>query len=201
MTDYLSYEISTLLKQKNSKKSIEESLFDSLSYKLNNIVWKDYDYNEFFETIPVKNKLTKRDLDSLGKVNVYSATSDNYGIIGSTSIPAEFSVDSENSVYICFGDHTRTFSIIYNDFSVMDNVKVLRPKYKISKKSLLFIISSWKKSIPYLGYSRHWSLAKKSKIKIPVTKENEIDFKTMDNIISSLERNDIEKIKDYYENR
>ena len=69
----------------------------------------------------------------------------------------------------------------------MDNVKVLAMKEILSIKILLFIISSWKKCIPNLGYSRHWSLAKNILFDLPIKKNKEIDFDFINRFIAELE--------------
>ncbi|EJF06229.1 type I restriction modification DNA specificity protein [Thiovulum sp. ES] len=78
----------------------------------------------------------------------------------------------------------------------MDNVKVLSPKQKFSIKIILFITSAWKKTIPDKGYSRHWSFAKDVFFKLP-TKNGEIDFEFMENFISKIESERIEKLENY----
>ncbi|MDE3989609.1 restriction endonuclease subunit S [Glaesserella parasuis] len=92
-----------------------------------------------------------------------------------------------------FGDHTRTFNIATKSFSILDNVKVLKPLQRVSLRQLLFIISSWKKEIPDLGYARHWKIAKEVKLSLPIKpnansdKLAQIDFDFMENFISQLE--------------
>ena len=63
----------------------------------------------------------------------------------------------------------------------------MKPLKEISLKQLLFVVSSWKKEIPNLGYARHWKIAKIQKISLPVKKDREIDFAFMEDFISQLE--------------
>ena len=63
----------------------------------------------------------------------------------------------------------------------------MKPLKEISLKQLLFVVSSWKKEIPNLGYARHWKIAKTQKISLPVKKDREIDFAFMEDFISQLE--------------
>jgi hypothetical protein len=100
-------------------------------------------------------------------------------------------------MYIIFGDHTRSFNIATKKFSVMDNVKVLAPEDILSIKVLIFIISSWKRCIPNIGYARHWGLAKNSLFNLPIIKNNEIDFKFMEDFITKLEKEQINKVDVY----
>lgn len=126
-----------------------------------------------------------------GKIPVYSSESSNAGICGYTESEPHFIITQENSMYVIFGDHTRTLNIAKESFCIKDNVKVLIPKYK-NIEILLFIFSVWLKTIPNLGYARHWKVAKKSLISLPVLpscNENkfEIAFEYMESYIKELE--------------
>lgn len=141
--------------------------------------------------------LTKSDLNSVGEIPVYSSESTNNGIVGYTKNFPEFIIDEENSIYIVFGDHTRSFNIATDSFCVMDNVKVLSINKIISIKVLLYIITSWKKCIPNLGYSRHWSLAKNVQFNLPVVKKGIIDFDFIESLIAKLEIEQIRNLESY----
>ena len=168
-----------------------------LNKKLENVEWGKFSYNVLFKLCAVKNMLTKFSLDDDGKVPVYSSESTNNGIIGYTKNEPEFIVNKENPIYIIFGDHTRSFNIATDSFCVTDNVKVLSVKEVCSIKVLLCIISSWKKCIPNIGYSRHWSLAKNIQFNLPISKNGKIDFEFMENFIADLETERIKKLEDY----
>ncbi len=140
----------------------------------------------------VRKKLSKLKIDETAEFPVYSAESSNNGIVGYINNP-EFICDEKNPIYINFGDHTRNFNIATKSFSVLDNVKVLLPKIN-NIRVLQFIISSWKKQIPNLGYSRHWKLAKESSIPLPI-KDGEIDFKFMEEFIAELEAERIAELE------
>ena len=142
----------------------------------------------------IKKMLSKSDLEKNGKIPVYSSDTSNNGIIGYTNIDAEFIVSEENPIYLVFGDHTRSLNIVFHSFNVTDNVKVLSLKDSYSIKILLYIISSWQKGVPNLGYSRHWSIAKKVLFKVPV-KNGVIDFAFMENFIAELEAERIAELE------
>lgn len=151
----------------------------------------------------ISKMLSKVDLSDNFKYPAYSSDSMNNGIIGYTNKP-EFICSDTNPVYITFGDHTITFNIAKKSFSVLDNVKVLLPLLKNKdEKILLFIISIWKKLIPNLGYSRHWKVAKKCMLKLPIKDENlgdyleNIDFKFMEDFIAELEAQRIAELEAY----
>ena len=152
-----------------------------------------------FTCLTVKHKLSKDAISKDGQFPVYSSETANNGIIGYTEIP-EFNCDSNNPVYVNFGDHTRNFNIATESFSVLDNVKVLRPTINnISISALMFILSSWQKQIPNLGYSRHWKIAKDCYIPIPLTPSREINFAFMENFIAELEAERIAELEAYLE--
>lgn len=159
--------------------------------------WKEFLITDLFELCPVKSKLTKLDLCNTGAVPVYSSETSNNGINGYTDVAAQFIVDEKTPLYLVFGDHTRSMNIVDESFCVMDNVKVLKPKYSVSAEALLYISTVWKKAIPDLGYARHWSVAKDLSIKLPVKESEEIDWKFMEKYIHAIEKIVIKDVVDY----
>ena len=150
--------------------------------------------------------LSKEELSDDFEFPAYSSDSSNNGIIGFTNNP-EFICDDITPVYITFGDHTRTVNIAKKSFSVLDNVKVLKP-FTSNEKYLLFIISSWKKQIPNLGYARHWKVARNCKIQLPLKEKSlafsnpcdnikNIDFDFMESFIRELEEERIRELNAY----
>lgn len=139
--------------------------------------------------------LSKEQTSANFEFPVYSSESENNGIIGFTDNP-EFICDKATPVYITFGDHTRTFNIAQRSFSVLDNVKVLVPCTD-NIKSLLFIVTSWKKQIPNLGYSRHWKVAKTCYIHLPQTTDGKIDFSFMEEFVHELEQSRLRELETY----
>jgi hypothetical protein len=76
----------------------------------------------------------------------------------------------------------------------MDNVKVLTLNSELTINELLYIIASWKKSIPNKGYARHWSIAKKVLFQLPV-KKDEIDFDFIERFVAEIENERILKLE------
>lgn len=155
----------------------------SLNEKLRTVKWGKYRINQLFKTIVIKRKLKGEDIAEKGVFPAYSSDSENNGIVGYYKMP-EFICDSNNPVYVIFGDHTRTMSIARKSFSVLDNVKVLHP-YIDKNNTLLFIFSVWKKQIPNFGYKRHWSIAKKCILELP-EKNGKLDIAFMESFIAEL---------------
>ncbi|ASB51186.1 type II restriction endonuclease subunit R [Alkalitalea saponilacus] len=163
---------------------------------MKNVEWGKYKYDKLFKLCVVKNKLTKLDLEIDGKTPVYSSDSSNNGVIGFTHKVADFLISEDNPIYIVFGDHTISFNIATESFCVMDNVKVLAVNSKLTINELLYIIASWKKSIPNKGYARHWSLAQKVLFHLP-TKNGKIDFDFIESFVSEIENEQILKLENY----
>ena len=115
----------------------------------------------------MSNKLTKATFSPNGFIPAYSSDTQNNGILGYTEQEPTFIVDETQPTYVIFGDHTRTINIVHNSFCVMDNVKVLSPKLNLSDEILLYIKTVWTKSIPVLGYARHWGVAKDVTLSLP----------------------------------
>ncbi|MDP0108027.1 restriction endonuclease [Glaesserella parasuis] len=154
------------------------------------VKWAEYSCSELFQVVSGSKIKNKSELPEIGNYPVYS--SDNNGVVGYTDMPT-YICDENRKFYVVFGDHTRTFNIATKSFSILDNVKVLKPLQRVSLRQLLFIISSWKKEIPDLGYARHWKIAKEVKLSLPIKpnansdKLAQIDFDFMENFISQLE--------------
>lgn len=115
--------------------------------------------------------------------------------MGQTKLNADYIVDQDTPLYLIFGDHTRAMHIATSDFCVMDNVKVLVPKFK-KVEALLFICSAWQKAIPQLGYCRHWTKAQDVKFFLP-TKNGEIDFDFMERFVTELESQRVTELEAY----
>lgn len=130
------------------------------------MIKKVFKVEKLFESKSIKKMLSRSDCIENGIYPVCSSDTNNNGIIGYYNNP-EFIIDAENPVYITFGDHTRTLNIMQQSFSVIDNIKVLKPKIH-NINVLLYIITVWKKQIKDLGYARHWKIAKNCELNLPI---------------------------------
>lgn len=158
---------------------------------LQKVKWGEYRIDQLFQPITVKRKLKIEDISIQGIFPAYSANSENSGIVGYYDKP-EFECCTDNPIYVIFGDHTRTMSIAKKSFSVLDNVKVLKPAVS-NVNVLLFIFSIWRKQIPNLGYKRHWGIAKKCVLSLPV-KNCKLDIEFMDSFIKIIQENQVKKL-------
>lgn len=151
-----------------------------------------YGFGEFritdlFSLQPASEKVSKLEFAPNGKIPAYSSDTRNNGCLGFVNQKPTFYVTEKIPTYLIFGDHTKTTNIVHQDFCVLDNVKVLIPKEKISDEALLYITTAWKKAIPNLGYARHWSIANKVKFKLPII-NNGIDIIYMERYIRATEK-------------
>ena len=168
-------------------------------------VFKEFEVGELFETYTVSKKLTKAALSLNGTVPVYSSDTRNNGVLGYTEQVPTFIVNAVQPTYVIFGDHTRTINIVHESFCVMDNVKVLSPKFDLSDETLLYIKTVWLKGIPVLGYARHWSVAKDVALFLPVKQgtdevnynEDDIDWDYMVTYVRATEKQVIADVVDY----
>ena len=167
---------------------------------------KDFLYSDLFKLLPQAFKVTKLEFSEQGKTPAYSSDTNNNGCLGYVDKEPLYIVTKDCPAYLVFGDHTKTMNIVRRSFCVMDNVKVLMPKIKMSDNILLFITTVWKKSIPDLGYARHWSVAKIAKISLPVIQNSDlnheytiddIDWQHMEDRIKELEEDRIKELDAY----
>ena len=146
--------------------------------------WKEFDVTDFFTVLSGRNKLSNVDIDD-GDTPVYSSNSFNGGIFGYTTKEPDYEISEDIPFYITFGDHTKAVNIADKSFCVMDNVKVLTTKIR-NYNVLYFIITSWLKNVPNLGYARHWSIAEKTKIYLPATSDGQPDWDYMESYMKAV---------------
>ena len=195
--NYLAWEMANVLRNQNSNDMCigqSELSYDKI---FKNIKWKEYRINDLFQIQKVTRMLSKENLNNKFSYPAYSSDSTNNGIVGFTDNP-EFICNVQTPVYVIFGDHTRTMNIARKSFSVLDNVKVLKPFYT-SDKVLLFIFAVWQKQIPNLGYARHWKIAKECVLKLPA-KNNELDIDFIETFIKELETQNINVLQQHISN-
>lgn len=167
---------------------------------------KEFIYSDLFKLLPQAFKVSKLEFTSNGRTPAYSSDTSNNGRLGFVDREPLFSITEKTPVYLVFGDHTKTMNIVHESFCVMDNVKVLLPKFEMSDEVLLYITTAWKKAIPNLGYARHWSVAKTARFELPVMESSDpdheytvddIDYEYMQDRIAELERDRIAELDAY----
>ena len=168
-----------------SEKSLENlKKADDTKHLIDVSGWGEFDVIKFFTVLSGRAKLSNADIDD-GDTPVYSSNSTNGGIFGYTTKSPDYEVNDENPFYITFGDHTKAVNIADKSFCVMDNVKVLTTKIR-NYDVLHFIITSWLRNVPDLGYARHWSKAEKAKIWLPITSTGKPDWQYMEDYMRNI---------------
>lgn len=179
-----------------SEKSLENlKKADNTKHLIDTSMWKEFKVSDFFEVLKGRNKLSNTDIDE-GDTPVYSSNSSNGGVFGYTSKEPDYVIDEDTPFYITFGDHTKAINIAEQSFCVMDNVKVLTSKIRIHNV-LRFIMTSWMCNVPNLGYSRHWSAAKKVIFKLPIDSQGEPDWQYMEDYMRNIEAKTIQTLDSF----
>lgn len=145
--------------------------------------WGEFCVRDFFKVLKGRNKLSITDIND-GNLPVYSSSSKG-GIFGYTTKQPDYLITKDTPLYITFGDHTKAINIAEQNFCVMDNVKVLTTELR-NRNILRFIITSWLKNIPNLGYARHWSKAEMAKIYLPVILDGQPDWAYMESYMKKI---------------
>ena len=181
--DYMESYMKAVMEE--SEKSLENlKKADDTKHLIDVSGWGEFDVIKFFTVLSGRAKLSNADIDD-GDTPVYSSNSTNGGIFGYTTKSPDYEVNDENPFYITFGDHTKAVNIADKSFCVMDNVKVLTSN--ISNYNVLhFIITSWLRNVPDLGYARHWSKAEKAKIWLPITSTGKPDWQYMEDYMRNI---------------
>ncbi len=197
VSDYLTWEVAQILKKDSPKQSLISERIANLEreFKTKGGEFKEFKITDLFLLKTSNQKLSRKNAIKNGKFAIYSADSSNGGICGYCDEAPAFVIDKVHPFYLIFGDHTRAMNIAKENFCIADNIKVLDPIVK-NEKATLYIMSVWKKKIPNLGYSRHWSIAKNINFLLP-TLDGEINFSFMEKFIEELERERVEELDAY----
>ena len=158
------------------------------------MMFKEYRIDEIFDIAAITKRYSKNVLCVGGNIALVGADTNNNGIIGYCNETPTFSINKVCPFYLVFGDHTRSMNILEEDFCVTDNVKVLAP-HAPTIEALLYVVAMWHKSIPNIGYARHWSIAKSVNLSLPSAPSGSPDWAYMEEYIKGIEKKYIENIK------
>ncbi len=156
--------------------------------QMKNVTFKTISIGSLFDIHPTKAyKATNKDLfKEKGNVPVVANSSVDNGIGGWTNLNA-----TEKGNKVVFSDTTTSDSIFYqpNDFVGYPHVQGLYPYCnKWNENSLLYFISCFRKSASGLfNYGNKFTrvIASKMNVRLPVTKNDDIDYDFMENFISA----------------
>ena len=176
-----SYMKKIMEKSEKSLKNLKKS--NCCNHLIDTRSWGKFCVRDFFKVLKGRSKLSITDIND-GNVPVYSSNSKG-GIFGYTTKQPDYLITKDTPLYITFGDHTKAINIAEQSFCVMDNVKVLTTELR-NRNVLRFIITSWLKNIPNLGYARHWSKAEIAKIYLPITLNGQPDWTYMESYMKKV---------------
>lgn len=180
--DYLSYLLVNFKIPNISSKSILNNKIE-----LNTENWNFIEINKIFKVESGRGG-NIYNLELNGKYPYISSISTNNGLIN--FVHAEDSdLHNENTITINrTGSVGETFYQPYKYLASKDRIRVLVPKFKMNKYIAMFLIGIIRLEKYRFNYGRTWgtSRIKESKIKLPVNKNEDLDWQFMEDYIKSL---------------
>ena len=199
VSDYLSWEISTLLKQNTVDEEMGKVL-TPLNEKLKNVEWGEFRIGDLFE-IGTGSLLSSNEL-IYGKIPRISAKSDNNGILGYyDTLENSNARHFENFITVNF--FGTDGGIFYHPYKASIEMKVHTlkiPGHNFNKYTGSFIASALKQSLTGFDYGSQLSSSKLKKLNLKIllpTKNGKIDFAFMVRFVAKLENERILKLEEY----
>lgn len=145
--------------------------------------WKWFKLNNLFE-IKKGKRLTKANMTE-GKTPFIGSIDSNNGY---REFIGQEPIHEGNTITVNYNGSVAEAFYQPHAFFASDDVNVLYPKFEMNKYIALFIISLIKQEKYRFNYGRKWHMdrMKDSKIKLPVNRIDEPDFKFMETFIKSL---------------
>lgn len=167
--------------------SIYEGLSEPLikkNLKLNTDNWKWFSYDLLFDIERGKGP-RKKDLDGKGNVPFVTASDKNNGWTAFTSYEP---IHKGNTIGVNRNGSVAESFYQPVPFCSTEDVHIFTAKFSMNKYVALFLSTLIKKEKYRYNYGRKWGIArmKKSKIKLPVKKNGELDLEFMENYIKSM---------------
>ena len=77
-------------------------------YELDISSWHEFEVEELFNILALKEKLGVEDVDIVGDTPVYSSETQNYGLYGYTSKKAQYTINDDNpALFKCKSPYTK----------------------------------------------------------------------------------------------
>jgi hypothetical protein len=151
--------------------------------ELNIINWKYFKYEDVFEVKKGK-RLTKEDFIE-GTTPFIGAIDSNNGY---RDFIGQEPIHKGNTITVNYNGSVGEAFYQPKDFWASDDVNVLYPKFKFNEYIAMFILPIIRKEKYRFNYGRKWESTRmrESLIKLPITKNNEVDTELMENYIKSL---------------
>lgn len=141
-------------------------------------------------------RLTKNDMRS-GCINFVGSTASNNGITASISNGTH--VHEGNKITVTYNGSVGEAFFQPERFWASDDVNILYPLKQMSESLALYFCTSLRKTGRKYGYAYKWTkeLMKIDYILLPVTSSGEIDYHFMETYIRALEKQTIQRVKDW----
>jgi hypothetical protein len=170
-----------------------------LNEKLQNAEWGEFKLGEIFEINTYKKRFDANKVEVLenGKFPYIVRTSSNNGIKGYIDEDEQYLNDGNT---ISFGQDTATMFYQEEPYFTGDKIKILKSKFsRFNKNSAQFFILTMTKSFSSFSWgSSSFSVKILENIKIQLPSKNgKIDFDFMENFITELETERINKLQTY----
>lgn len=200
VSDYLAWEISTLLKQENLQEENPKKADALLHKKLKNVEWGEFKLGDLFEINPTKYYRLQNEeiICKNGKVPLISNSSTDNGVMGFSNLSAT----NEGNTITCSDTTLGADTMFYqeNDFIGYSHIQHLVPKFTPFNRAIASVIISacriaTTKKYDY-GNKFNRDAMNKTKIHLP-TKNGQLDFDFMESYMAELEKERLEKLKAY----
>jgi len=184
VSDYLSWEVSQILKKDSPSRGVLSQKEKELSDKLKSVKWEKKNLEELFESSNGNFDIKKEHINGLGEYVITAGLSEN-GVLGKTDIRAKI-FDVNTITVDMFGN------AFYRNFryKMVTHARVfsLKPKFEISPKQGLFFANTLHFLKYKFGYENmcSWAKIKNEDIILP-TLGGEINFSFMEKFIEELE--------------
>jgi len=161
------------------KKSISDE-----KYNLNTNNWVWFKYDKIFN-IKKGKRLTKENMIE-GDINFIGASKYSNGL--TAKISNNEHIHSANTITLSYNGSIGEAFYQTEPFWATDDVNVLYPKFKLNPYIAMFLCTILPIEKYRFGFGRKWDkeMMAQSKIKLPVTKNNEPDWQFMENYIKTL---------------
>lgn len=177
--------IPTYVKQTDLKKfkGLDEPLV-AKKIKLNITNWKWFTYDELFE-IDRGRGPRKNELDGKGNTPFVTSSDQNNGW---TDFTKEEPIHAGNTVGVNRNGSVAEAFYQPLPFCSTEDVHIFTPKFSMTKYAALFLATLIKKEKYRYNYGRKWGIGrmKSSKIKLPVNKAGQPDWKLMEDFIKTI---------------
>lgn len=200
VSDYLAWEVSTILKQENLEEGMSGKEITPLDEKLKSVEWSEFKLGDLFKINPTKYYRLQNEeiICKNGKVPLVSNSSTDNGVMGFSNLEA----NNKGNTITCSDTTLGADTMFYqdSDFIGYSHIQHLVPKFKPFNRAIAnAIISACRVATSKMydyGNKFNREAMNKTKIQLP-TKNGKIDFEFLENYIGAIEAERISKLEAY----